>query len=229
MNEPIEILYLDRDLAVSVKPRGILSEGEGETCFPTLLSRALREKGEQDRVYPVHRLDRETEGLMVYARTDRAAAAPSRAITEGRMQKEYLAVATGTPDPEASLCDLLFYDRGRGKSFVVDRQRKGVKEARLDYQRIASRDGLSLLRVKLYTGRTHQIRVQLASRGFPLAGDRRYGAPASPYPLSLCSVYLSFPHPTKKETLSFTYLPKTDPDRTAPSAFTVFSRELAEI
>ena len=166
---------------------------------------------------------------MVYARTDRAAAALSRAITEGRMQKEYLAVATGTPDPEASLCDLLFYDRGRGKSFVVDRQRKGVKEARLDYQRIASRDGLSLLRVKLYTGRTHQIRVQLASRGFPLAGDRRYGAPASLYPLALCSVYLSFPHPTKKETLSFTYLPKTDPDSTAPSAFAVFSRELAEI
>ena len=229
MSEQIEILYLDRDLVVSVKPRGILSEGEGASCFPTLLSEALRERGEQDGIFPVHRLDRETEGLMVYARTDRAAAALSRAITEGSMKKEYLAVATGTPEPAASLCDLLFYDRARGKSFVVDRQRKGVKEARLDYARLASRDGLSLLRVKLYTGRTHQIRVQLASRGFPLVGDRRYGAPACPYPMALCSAYLSFPHPSRKETLCFTYLPKPDSGDGRESAFSVFSEELKEI
>ena len=221
-----EILYLDRDLLVSVKPRGILSEGTGDRCFPSLLAETLRERGEADAVYPVHRLDKETEGLMVYARTERGAAALSRAIVEGSLKKEYLAVVCGRPEEaRGSLRDLLFYDRGRGKSFVVDRQRKGVKEALLDYELLASREGYSLLRIYLHTGRTHQIRVQFSSRGLPLCGDRRYGAPASEYALGLCAVLLSFPHPKNGEPLCFTYLPNTEETSKGKSPFSLFAKE----
>lgn len=219
------ILYLDRDLLVSVKPRGILSEGDGKDSFPTLLSEELRERGERNGVYPVHRLDRETEGLMVYARTERAAAALSRAIAEGALTKEYFAVVCGEPAEEATLRDLLFYDRHRGKSFLVDRERKGVKEAILDYRVLARSEGYSLIRVCLRTGRTHQIRVQFAGRGYPLCGDRRYGAPASPYALGLCATHLSFPHPNGKETLRFTHLPRLDGEG-KPSAFSLFREAL---
>ncbi len=222
-----QIYYLDRDLLVSVKPRGILSEGEGNDCFPSLLADTLSRRGEKDTIYPVHRLDRETEGLMVYARTEKGAAALSRAIAEGKMKKEYLAVVCGIPpQSEGTLRDLLFYDRQRGKSFVVDRARKGVKEAILDYEILSSKEGYSLLRVKLHTGRTHQIRVQFGSRGFPLCGDRRYGAPASEFSLGLCSVLLAFPHPRNGQPLRFSYLPSekaTDP-RTSP--FSLFAKEL---
>ena len=221
-----ELIYLDRDLLVSVKPRGILSEGEGNDCFPTLLSHAMRERGERDGIYPVHRLDRETEGLMVYARTPFGAAELSRAIAEGSMKKEYLAVVCGAPEEsKGTLRDLLFYDRGRGKSFVVDRQRKGVKEAILDYEVIASKEGYSLLRIALHTGRTHQIRVQLASRGLPLCGDRRYGAPPSPFAMGLCSVKLAFPHPKTRQSLSFTCLPSLSERGEKESPFSMFSEE----
>ena len=223
----IDLHYLDRDLLVSVKPKGILSEGEGADCFPTLLADELRARGEKDSVFPVHRLDRETEGLMVYARTEKSAAALSRAIAERSMKKEYLAVVCGAPEtPTGSLRDLLFYDRQRGKSFVVDRQRKGVKDALLDYELLSSQNGYSLLRIRLYTGRTHQIRVQFGSRGLPLCGDRRYGAPSSDFSLGLCSVLLSFPHPSSKKTLSFSYLPRTDAAGARTSPFLMFAEEL---
>ncbi|MBR2354169.1 MAG: RNA pseudouridine synthase [Clostridia bacterium] len=222
-----EIYYLDRDLLVSVKPRGILSEGEGNNCFPSLLQSALREKGEKDPVYPVHRLDKETEGLMVYARTPSAAASLSRAITEGSLKKQYLAVVCGEPkEKSGTLRDLLFYDRRLGKSFVVDRARKGVKEAILDYETLATKEGYSLLRVTLHTGRTHQIRVQFASRSLPLAGDRRYGAPPSPYFLGLSATRLSFPHPKDGKVLTFTYLPNSRADETRANPFELFAEEL---
>ena len=130
-------------------------------------------------MFPVHRLDKETTGLVVLARTQRTAAELSRSITEGLFQKEYLAAICGTPqEPEGCWTDLLFYDRNRGKSFVVDRKRGGVKEATLSYRVIESDGNRSVVRVRLHTGRTHQIRVQFSSRGLPLVGDRRYGAPA---------------------------------------------------
>jgi 23S rRNA pseudouridine1911/1915/1917 synthase len=220
-----ELLYLDRDLLVSVKPTGLLSEGEAPNCFPAQLAEALRAEGEQDALFPVHRLDRETEGLMVYARTSPAAAALSRAITEGTLKKEYLAVIHGTPEKEEdTLRDLMFYDRARGKSFLVTRQRKGVKEAVLDYRVLACKDGLSLLHIRLHTGRTHQIRVQFGGRGLPLCGDRRYGAPASPYRLSLAAARLSFPHPKNGQPMSFVYRPQTDAD----TAFSLFLESLDE-
>ena len=144
---------------------------------------------------------------MVYALKSESAARLSEAISQGRWEKTYIARLWGIPqEPNGRLCDLLYYDRARGKSFVVDRHRKGVKEAILDYETVAiSPDrATSTVRVSLLTGRTHQIRVQFASRGLPLCGDRRYGAPAeSGKALCLCAVSLSFEHPRSGERMSF--------------------------
>lgn len=176
-----------------------------------MLSAYLRERGEDDCLFPVHRLDKETEGLMVYARHTKAAAALSRSLTEGNMQKEYVAVVCGIPEKTAGeLTDRLFYDHKRGKSFVVDRMRKGVKEAKLTYTVLETKNEHSLLHIALLTGRTHQIRVQFASRGLPLAGDRRYGAPEEGCRLALCAYRLRFPHPATGEPLSFCILPSSE-------------------
>lgn len=199
------VLYLDEQLVVCHKPAGLLSEGDSPHSLPRVLGECLRERGEANTdLYTVHRLDRETEGLTVLARTTASAAALSRAFADKSAQKEYLAVVCGKPQEDAAtLTDLLFYDRTRGKSFVVTRERKGVKRAVLDYTLIEYREPYSLLRVTLHTGRTHQIRVQLASRGLPLCGDRRYGAPPSEQSLMLCAHRLSFPHPLTGARMEF--------------------------
>ena len=204
----MELLHLDPDFAVVLKEAGELSEGTGRDCLPVLLAEHLAAVGEATEVYPVHRLDRATAGLLVLARTQAAAAALSRAFAEGQTEKEYLALCEGTPDPlSGEMTDLLYFDRARDKSFVVTRKRNGVKEARLAYTTetpAADRaDGLSLVRVRLFTGRTHQIRVQFASRRLPLAGDRRYGSKTS-RPLALFAAHLVFPHPKTGKTITFT-------------------------
>ncbi|MBQ8849632.1 MAG: RluA family pseudouridine synthase [Clostridia bacterium] len=199
-----DIIYFDKDICVCVKPRGVLSEGEGQTSLPLLLEGELRERGVSVKVYTVHRLDKETEGLMVYALSQRAAAELSRQIREGELEKEYVAELCGVPkESEGELCDLLFYDRTRGRSYVVTRERKGVKEARLAYHLLESDGVYSRVRVKLYTGRTHQIRAQFASRKMPLRGDRRYGAGADSGEFSLRSCYLRFRHPVSGEMMEF--------------------------
>lgn len=204
----VHIVFFDNDIAVCLKPRGVLSEGTDAASLPQLLIRALEEKGRKTQVFPVHRLDRDTEGLMVYALTAKAAAALSGQIAEGRMEKEYLTVVCGTPSKAAdTLTDLLFYDRARGKTYVVDRRRKGVKEAILDYTLVANQGDRSLLRVRLHTGRTHQIRTQFASRGLPVAGDRRYGAPAESGRMTLYCHRLRFAHPRTGESMSFVAVP----------------------
>ncbi|MBR5093806.1 MAG: RluA family pseudouridine synthase [Oscillospiraceae bacterium] len=194
----MEILYGDREILVCVKPAGILSE-EGEGAMPELL-RAAVGPGE---IFCVHRLDRETGGLMVYARTRDAAAALSRTIAAGQLAKRYLAVVQGAPEaPAGELRDLLYRDARKNKSFVVRRARRGVREAVLRYETLESREGLSLLRVELVTGRSHQIRVQFASRGLPLAGDGRYGSAWRDCGLALWSAELSFPHPRTGEQIA---------------------------
>lgn len=186
----IEILKKGDGYCVCFKPRGVSSQGEGEGDMPALVARALG----ADKAYPVHRLDKETAGLMVFATDEKAAAELSRQITAGEMTKEYEATLQGAlPDDEGSLTDLLFYDRKRGRSFVVDRQRKGVKEARLSYKVIERTAETTRVRVHLYTGRTHQIRVQFSSRGYPIKGDGRYGGGGGE--MQLTSVYLAFKEP----------------------------------
>ena len=191
----MNILYEDRSLILCEKPAGVLSEEGG---MPELLRDAL---GTQE-IYCVHRLDRETGGLMVYAKTKQAAAALSRTIADGGLQKEYLAVAEGETPVNGTLRDLLYRDAAKNKSYVVKRMRRGVREAELSYERLAFREGLSLLRVRLKTGRSHQIRVQFASRGFPLVGDKKYGSSVRDASLALWSTKLSLPHPGSGEILS---------------------------
>ncbi len=200
----LNLYYRDRAIAVCEKPRGVLSEGESADAMPALLAEALSEDGERPTVYTVHRLDRETEGIMVYALSSSAAAALSAQMAARTVQKEYVAELHGVPEPaEGRLEDLLFFDRTRNRSYVVSRVRHGVKDAALCYRVLSSENGISRVAVRLETGRTHQIRVQFASRKMPLVGDRKYGAPATGKPLSLRACYLSFAHPVTGEPMAF--------------------------
>ena len=211
--------------AAAVKPPDFSSEHgtEERPGFPDLLARALGRA--PSGIYPVHRLDRGTGGLMVYALSRPAAARLSAAVAERRLEKTYLAVCEGVPEESGEWRDYLFYDRSRQKSYVVRRPRGGVKEAVLRFRRIASADGLSLLRIGLETGRTHQIRVQCASRGFPLAGDRKYGGKRTGIPCALWSARLSFPDPDSGENRCFTLEP---PDEYPWSLFRDQLRVLSE-
>lgn len=178
------LLYTDDDIAVCVKPTGIDSEHE----LPLRLRETLG--GE---IFTVHRLDKNVGGVMVYARTKASAAALSTAIQNGSMIKEYTALVHGTPPESGDWTDLLFKDSSKNKVFVVRRERRGVKQARLEYVRL--RDGnISSVHIRLHTGRSHQIRVQFASRGFPLVGDRKYGARDGETLPRLFSSRLTFPH-----------------------------------
>lgn len=194
-----EILYADAAVAVVVKPAGVLSQGDAEDAMPALLQKQLG-----GAIFPVHRLDQPTGGVMVYARTQDAAAKLSAQMQSEAFGKEYLAVLDGTPEPEeGELHDLLFFDRQKGKSYAVRRKRAGVKDARLAYRVLAQAEGLTLVRVRLYTGRTHQIRVQFSSRGWPLTGDGKYGSRNNRCAPALWSAELHFAHPVTGETLIF--------------------------
>ena len=208
----MNILYQDEHLVVCVKPSGVLSQGDdkGRENMPHLLSELLG-----CEVFPVHRLDLEVSGVMVYAKTAKAAAGLSALVPLHEVfRKEYLAVLEGVPaETQAILEDMLYHDVKRNKSFVVDRKRNGVKHAKLFYRLLETAETeegtRSLVRVRLYTGRTHQIRVQFASRGLPLVGDRRYGASKTEYGIALCSCHLSFAHPITGKPLSFDYYPQS--------------------
>ena len=179
----MEILYHDKDIAVCVKPVGLDSEHE----LPEALCATLG--GE---VFPIHRLDKNVGGVMVYARSKRAAAALSKAVQDGAMVKEYVALVHGTPPESGDWTDLLFKDSSKNKVFVVKKERKCVKKARLEFRRLTEGE-VSLVRVRLHTGRSHQIRVQFSSRGFPLLGDHKYGARDEHTAPMLFSCCLHFP------------------------------------
>ena len=191
----MELIYEGAQLLVCYKPQGVLSaaDASGKPSMTSLLAPRT--------VYPVHRLDREACGLMVFAKTQACAAALSAAMQQGAFQKEYLALCEGTPPVSGVWEDLLYHDRTKNKTYVVKRRRAGVREAKLAYRVLYSAAGQTLAAVRLFTGRTHQIRVQFASRGFPLKGDRKYGA-ASAGPLMLCSWGLSFPESGENRAFS---------------------------
>jgi 23S rRNA pseudouridine1911/1915/1917 synthase len=179
----MQILHENKNLIVFIKPAGMLSEEEGnKQSVPKALKEYLLEKGVKDpKIFTVHRLDRDVSGVMVVAKNGKTASALATAVAERRIDKEYLAVVKGVPEEgEGVLKDLLFRDAAKGKTYVTDRMRKGVREASLAYKLLETQvlDGqpFSLVRIKLYTGRTHQIRVQFASRKMPLQGDGRYGS-----------------------------------------------------
>ena len=200
----LEMLYSDPHVVVCVKPSGVLSQDAGEHSMPQL----LRQQLQSEEIHVIHRLDREVGGVMVFARSRKAAAALSRAVQERKLEKTYLAVLRGIPaEKEAVLEDLLFHDQTKNKTYVVKRERKGVRDARLEYVLVKTAEERSLVRVKLHTGRTHQIRVQFASRGFPLLGDHKYGGKEPGAILGLWSHRLSFPHPVTGKLLTFEKLP----------------------
>ncbi len=221
--QELNVLYADRALCVAVKPAGLLSEPDGRGGgMPELLAGQLG--GE---IYTVHRLDRAVSGVMLFSRDRRVTGRLTAAVAAHEIGKEYFAVLSGVPQqPAGELRDLLFRDAARNKSYVVKRPRRGVREAVLRYETLATAaDGartLSLVRVQLQTGRTHQIRVQFASRGLPLLGDGRYGGRDARCEVALFSHRLSFAHPLTGQQLSFSAAP--------PDVFpwTLFPRDLLE-
>ncbi len=185
----MEILYQDSAIVVCVKSVGMDSEHE----LPAALQAAIG--GE---IYPIHRLDLNVGGVMVYARTKPAAAALSRCVQEGSMIKEYVALVHGVPPEQGDWQDLLWKDSAKNKVFAVKRERKGVKKARLEFRRLTEGE-TSLVHIRLHTGRSHQIRVQFSSRGYPLVGDHKYGARDEQKAPMLYSCRLTLPHRGKTQ------------------------------
>ena len=205
----LTILYEDAHLVICLKPPGVLSEdSEKGRCMPALLREHYRAQGKNDYIATVHRLDKIVGGVMVFSRRRQVTGQLTAAIARHEITKEYLAVLRGHPEKaEDTLKDLLFRDAAHNKSYVVRRMRKGVREARLSYREIARTEALSLVRIQLHTGRTHQIRVQFASRGLPLLGDIRYGSRDERCTAALWSYRLALRHPVTGEMVDVSALP----------------------
>lgn len=187
----IKIISLNDDYVVCLKPVGLSSQDDG---MGKELAKQL-----SSEIYCVHRLDKAVSGLMVFARNKKTAALLSGNITN----KHYLAVVENRDLPdEDEFNDLLYHDKNRNKSYVVKRERKGVKDAKLRYKVVKRKDDLCLVDVELFTGRTHQIRVQFASRKMPLLGDGKYGSKVN-CDIALFSCSLSFKDPVSNELLTF--------------------------
>ena len=216
----MKVIYENKDYVIIIKPRGVLSQmdASGEEGLVQILAREL-----SGQIYPVHRLDRPVGGVMLYARTKDAAARLSEADA---FDKTYLAVCGGAfPDiPTAGeMEDYLYKDGAKGKSFVVKKERRGAKLARLAYELLGqtkteSGEDLFLMRIRLFTGRTHQIRVQLSSRGMPIAGDGKYGSRLKGQFISLWSYSIRM-----KDGRVFTLPPEKD------AYFDAFAPLIAEL
>ena len=201
----MELVYVDEDILVCLKPPRVLSTDE-PGGVPDLAREALGDPKADVRT--VHRLDRVVAGLMVLARNAKSASELSRQIRENEFRKEYLAVVHGVPAEESgTLRDLLGRDKARKMTFVAPEPAKGVQEAILDYQLLGSSMDMSRVRIQLHTGRTHQIRVQFASRGMPLVGERKYATHDDPCEIALWSCRVAFTHPKTGAWMEFTHQP----------------------
>lgn len=205
------VLWEDENLLLALKPAGVVSEavpGGMPSLVGAYLSR--RDPNAVPYVGVVHRLDREAAGVMAFAKNEKTAAALSACIADRSFSKTYLAVVCGKTPADGEMTDLLYHDRSRNKTYTVDRKRRGVREARLSYRTLAVQEGktgvYSLVEVALHTGRTHQIRVQFASRKFPLLGDAKYGGEKGK--MALWSYRIAFTHPFTGEALCVTALPE---------------------
>lgn len=199
----VKILYEDAQLAVCLKPVGVSSQD-----VPDGLPALVRAQLSCGEIFTVHRLDQIVSGVMVVAKTADAAAKLSQQMQTGLFHKEYLAVCRGKMEQQtAELSDFLYHERAKNKTYPVKKSRPGAKAARLRYRVLAEaadKDGtLSLLHVQLFTGRTHQIRAQLAARKHPLVGDGKYGGADNRCACALFSFRLTFRHPVTGKTLTF--------------------------
>lgn len=197
----MELIYQDKDIIVCVKPAGALSTDE-PGGVPDLVRHALGDPNANVRT--VHRLDQTVSGLMMLARRSKAASELSRQIREGEFQKEYLAVVHGNPGNDCGeYRDLLWRDKSARKTYIVAEPGKDVQEAVLDYRVLRQCEDLTRVRIRLHTGRTHQIRAQFSARGLPLVGDRKYGIPEDDCNIALWSYRLAFRHPYSGDAMEF--------------------------
>ena len=211
----MKILYEDKYLLVCEKPVGVESQvsSKNKCDMPTLLSEYRRGKGEDGYIGVVHRLDTATGGAMIYSKREDMTGKLSALVQSGDYKKVYLAVVHGEPaEQSGEMRDLLYHDKMRNKSFVCDKKRSGVKEAILNYRvldTVVAGDGekKSLVEIELVTGRTHQIRVQFASRKMPLVGDGKYGSRDNKATCALWSHKVELLHPVTKKTVEAESLP----------------------
>lgn len=206
----MKILYEDKYLLVCEKPVGVESQlsSKNKSDMPTLLAEYRRERGEDSYIGVVHRLDTATGGAMIYSKREDMTGKLSALVGSGAYKKVYLAVVHGEPaEKSGEMRDLLFHDKQRNKSFVCDKKRSGVKEAVLNYWvlgTVVAENGekRSLVEIELLTGRTHQIRVQFASRKMPLVGDGKYGSRDNRATCALWSHKVEFTHPVTKKAVA---------------------------
>jgi len=208
-----DILYEDNHLLVAVKPPNMLSQADqtGDTDLLSLLKEDIRVRYHKPgNVYLglVHRLDRPVGGLMVFARTSKAAARLSAQLKEHDMGREYLCVVTGEVEDQFTLTDYLIHDDIKNKEVVCEADEKGAKLAILHGRCIARREGTALCAIRLETGRKHQIRVQMSHIGAPLWGDNRYGPGIPGQQIALWGYKLTVEHPTTHEILTFHAMPE---------------------
>ena len=217
----IELLYEDKFIIVCVKPLGVLSEPFlKEKNLPDLLKKQTRAY----KIDVIHRLDRNVSGVMVYSKSSKATLPLAKMMSAHKFEKEYLAVAEGKLPPKGIMEDYLIKDKKNCKVYTANQNNKDAKYAKLEYEVLAEKKNFSLVKVKLYTGRTHQIRVQFSSRGFPLVGDTKYGKQDTKAngktPIALFSYRLAFRHPISKIPIECTAFP------TLNSAFSFFKNEI---
>ena len=211
----IQIVYEDNHLLVVVKPPNMPTQADasGDPDLHSTMKRYIAEKYQKPgAVYLglVHRLDRPVGGLVVLARTSKAADRLSAQVREKTLARQYVAAVRGDPPQSGELRDWLLKDERTNTVRAVPAGTPGAKDAKLCFVRVAQAEGLSLLRVKLYTGRSHQIRVQLSHAGMPIWGDARYGGGRPGEQIALWGAHLGLEHPTKKEMLSFDAPPPAD-------------------
>lgn len=198
----VDIIFENSDYLVCIKPVGVQSQNDRVQDMVKLLT---EQTGSE--IFPVHRLDTAVGGTMVFAKNSAFAAELSRQIADRRFEKRYLAVLSGIPEEKGGvLKDLLFKDSRKNKVFVVKRERRGVKKASLEYTVLDTAQNYSLVRIFLHTGRTHQIRVQFASRKLPLVGDGKYGGGDNRCNVSLWSEELKFSY--RGEVVSYKSFPE---------------------
>lgn len=211
----LKIFYEDNHVIVVEKPNNIPSQGDktGDEDMLTIIKKYIKEKyNKPGEVYLglVHRLDRPTGGVMVFAKTSKAAARLSEQIRNKQIEKKYMAVCDGKFDEEKDTWrDFLLKNERTNMSKVVEEVTKNAKEAVLDYEVISynEKTDLSTVKINLHTGRHHQIRVQFSSRGHSLFGDQKYGVRGRGKQLRLWAYYLSFIHPITKEKMEFEDIP----------------------
>ena len=205
----VKVLYEDNHIIVAIKPAGVLSQSDGSSApdMLTILKAYIKEEySKPGEVYLglLHRLDRPVSGVMVFARTSKAASRLSEQIRTRKVEKIYRCVVNGVLEGEGRLENFISKDENKNILTVIDREKPGFKASYLDYKALASKDGLTMVEVKLGTGRSHQIRAQMAHSGYPLIGDQKYGDKDKRCKdIALEAYKLSFEHPVKREFITF--------------------------